>query len=67
MAAMERRVRVFHSFEDAERAEDEYYAALTPQQRVDLLIELIAAWTETLGGASEGLARVHRVVELSQS
>ena len=64
---MERRIAVFRGFDEAERADEEYYAALTPQQCVDLLLELIAAHTEELGGAAEGLARVHRVVELSQS
>jgi len=60
-------VRIFRSFADAERADDAFYASLTPQQRVDLLLDLIAAYTEQLGGSSEGLAGVHRVIPLSQS
>ena len=33
---MEKVLKVFSSFEEAERADDEYYASLSPQQRVDL-------------------------------
>ena len=64
---MVRAVRVFSSFEEAERADEEYYASLTPQERVDLLLELIARTREPLGEAGERLERVHRVVELSRS
>jgi len=64
---MERRVRVFRSFEESERADDDFYASLTPQQRVDLLLELVAAWREESGDAAQGLARVHRIAELSRS
>jgi hypothetical protein len=64
---MERRVQVFRSFEEAERAENAYYASLSPQQRVDLLLDLLEAWRESCGHADQGLARVHRVVKLSES
>jgi hypothetical protein len=64
---MDRRVQVFRSFDEAERAELDFYASLTPQQRVDLLLELVAAWRESLGGAADGFARVQRVAELSRS
>ena len=67
LSTMERRVQVFRSFDEAERAELDYYASLTPQQRVDLLLELVAAWREACGGSEEGIARVHRVVKLSES
>jgi hypothetical protein len=64
MAARE--VRVFSSFDAAERADDEFYASLTPQQRLDILLDMIAAYRESTGEASEGFARVYRVVELSR-
>ena len=67
LSTMERRVQVFRSFEEAERADEEFYASLTPQQRVDLLLELVAAWRESRGDAAEGIANVHRVVDLSES
>jgi hypothetical protein len=64
---MEKVFRVFRSFDEAERADDEYYASLSPQERVDLLLEMIAAYRESLGETEQGLKRVYRVVELSES
>lgn len=64
---MDKIVSVFNSFEDADRADDEYYASLSPQQRVDLLLDLIAAYRESLGETGQRLERVYRVVQLSES
>jgi hypothetical protein len=64
---MEKVLKVFSSFEEAERADDEYYASLAPQQRVDLLLDLIATYRESLGEAGQKFERVYRVVELSKS
>lgn len=63
---MEREIRIFHTFADAERADDDYYASLSPQERVDLLLELIAQYQESLGEAASRLERVCRVVALSE-
>lgn len=57
-------VHKFDSFEDSERADRAFYAALTPQQRLDLLLEIIAREREGLGEAGERCARVCRVVKL---
>lgn len=62
---MERILNVFHSFDDADRADDEYYARLSPQQRLDLLLELIERHRRSLGNAAERFERVTRVVTLS--
>ena len=64
---MEKLLKVFNSFEEAEQADDAYYASLTPQQRVDLLLDLIAAHRESLGETASRFERVYRVVELSES
>ena len=56
----------FRSFDEADAADAAYYAALTPEQRVDVLLELIAAHQEAVGEASQRLARVCRVVELAR-
>ena len=63
---MDRVVRIFRSFDEAEKADEAYYARLTPQERLDILLELIAAYRGTLGDAAERFERVHCVVELSQ-
>lgn len=64
---VERVVRVFGSFADADAADDDDYANLTPQARLDLLLELIERHRSALGEAAERFERVHRVVELSRS
>jgi hypothetical protein len=63
---MDRVAQVFDSFEEAERADDEYYASLTPEERVDILLEMIERYRSSLGEAAERFERVHRIVELSR-
>ena len=57
---------VFRSFEEADAADDQFYADLTPEERLDMLLELVARHRSDLGEAASRLERVHRVVELSQ-
>ena len=64
---MERVFRVLSSFEEADLADDEDYAKMTPQARLDVLLELIERNRSALGEAADRFERVHRVVELSQS
>lgn len=62
---MEKVVRVFASFEEADRADDEYFRKLSPQQRLDIFLELL--WRgRTHDEAGERLERVYRIVELSR-
>jgi WSTF/HB1/Itc1p/MBD9 motif protein len=63
---MERIAQVFPSFDAADQADDQFYADLTPQERIELLLELVERYRSTLGASAERLERVHRVVELSQ-
>ncbi|MBK9032875.1 MAG: hypothetical protein IPL61_16655 [Myxococcales bacterium] len=64
-ARKERRGQVFRGFEAAEAADDAYYAGLTPQARVAILLELIAAYQESIGEAQPRLERVCRVTQLT--
>jgi len=64
---VEKVAKVFHSFEDADRADEEYYANLTPQERLDILLDLIEQHRRSLGEADQRLERVYRITELSQS
>ena len=64
---MERVAQVFTSFADADRADDDYYAALTPSERLDILLELIERYRSSLGQPAQRFERVYRVIELSQS
>ena len=59
-------LRVFSSFREAEQADRAFYASLSPQERLDLLLDLVARQRESMGEAAQRLERVYRVVELSQ-
>ena len=63
---VERVARVFRSFEAAEQADDEFYAHLKPEARLELLLELIERHRRSLGEAASRFERVHSVVELSR-
>jgi hypothetical protein len=62
----QRELQVFQGFEAADRADDEYYAALAPQERLEILLDLVAAYRESTGETSTRLERVYRVTELSR-
>jgi len=64
---MEPLLAVFDSFAEADRADVEYYAALRPEERLEILLDLIARYRESLGEAAQGFERVHRVTELARS
>jgi uncharacterized protein YdeI (YjbR/CyaY-like superfamily) len=62
---MEKVVRVFHSFAEAEKADDEYYRSLTPQQRLQILLELVKS--KSADEPEQRLERVCRVIKLQDS
>jgi len=64
---MDKAVRVFGTHADADRADRAYYASLTPAERLDILLQLVATYQESLDESAKGFERVHRVVELARS
>jgi len=64
---MHRTIRRFNSLSEADAAEDEYYGALTPEQRLDLLLDLIEMYRSDQGEVAERFERVYRIDELSRS
>lgn len=62
---MERVGRVFQSCEEAERADDQFYAALSPEERLDMLLVLIERHRSALGKVADRFERVHRITELA--
>jgi hypothetical protein len=66
LMSLEHVAQVFHSFADADRADEEYYASLTPQERVDILLELIERYRSSFGQAADRFERVSRVTELAE-
>lgn len=61
---MEKIVRKFKTFEDAERHEWEFYRSLAPQQRLDMLLQIIK---DHDGEVEEGFKRVYRITKLPRS
>jgi hypothetical protein len=66
LIAMQDEVRIFSSFREAEEADTAFYASLSPQERLDLLLDLIARHRESIGETTERFERVYRVTELSR-
>ena len=63
---MARVVQIFRSFEDADEADDQFYSGLAPEERLDILLELVDRHRSALGEAARRFERVCRIVELSQ-
>lgn len=64
---MARVVRKFNSFEEAERAEFEYLSSLTPQQRLDAMLEFVYWATRDAPQILQRLCRFGRVRSMSYS
>ena len=62
---MEKKVRIFASFEEADEADARDDASMSAQQRLNLLIQLHDE--RHPDAAEQRLARVSRVVELERS
>ena len=63
--SVEKTVRIFTSFDDADEADARYHAAMSPEDRLKILIELRDR--RHPDAAEQRLARVCRVVKLEQS
>ena len=63
---MEKVVRIFGSHQEADAADEHYFQNLTPQQRLNIFLDLLWRGRDH-DEAAERLERVYRIVELSQS
>jgi uncharacterized protein YdeI (YjbR/CyaY-like superfamily) len=61
---MEKVARVFHSFADADQADGEYYRSLTPEQRLEILFDLVKS--KSSDEPEQRLERVCRVIKLQE-
>jgi hypothetical protein len=61
---VEKVVRVFHSFAEAEKAGEEYYRSLTPEQRLEILFELVQS--QQADEPEQRPERVCRVIKLQE-
>ena len=63
---MKKVIRVFKSFQEAEKADREFYQSLTPSERLDILLALIGRnQQDKPDEAGTGLERVYRVTKRS--
>lgn len=60
---MERTVRIFKSFEEAEKADTEYYRSLSPSERVDILLMLRDQYSPYDDELTQRFERVCRITE----
>ena len=63
---VERVAQVFSRLADADSADEECYASLSADERVDILLDLVEAYRDSLGPTAERFERVCRVTDLSQ-
>jgi hypothetical protein len=59
-------VKRYESLAEADAAELQYYWTLTPEERLEILLDLIETYRSNFLEASEGFERVYRVDELFQ-
>ena len=65
MIVMEKTVRVFDSFEEADQADTEYYRSLSPAQRVEILLILRDQYSPYDDEVTQGFERVCRIIKHS--
>jgi len=61
---MRKTVNKFDNHADADRANRRYYLGLTPEERLDILLELIARYQEDHPDGTKGFQRVCRILPL---
>jgi hypothetical protein len=64
---MERTVAKFSSHREADKATLDYYRSLSPQQRLDILLEMVESSRKEGDAAAERFERVYRITKLSPS
>lgn len=58
---MEKSLKIFSDMEEAERDDREFYGSMTPQERLDYLVDLLNRW----GKLNE--RRLERVIEIVEN
>lgn len=58
--------RIFRDHDEADRADDLFFAEMNPNDRVGLMVEMNQIFAEAFGAPNQGLRRVYRIVEQSR-
>jgi uncharacterized protein YdeI (YjbR/CyaY-like superfamily) len=61
---VEKTARIFHSFAEADKAEAQYYRSLTPEQRLEILFDLVDS--QKPDETEQRLERVCRIIKLQE-
>jgi hypothetical protein len=61
---MDRDIRTYQTLAMADEADRQYYASLSPQQRLEMVVDLVDRYLAAHGEAAERFERVHHVDEL---
>jgi hypothetical protein len=59
-------IRIYNSFDAAEKADKEYYRSLTPAQRIAMLLILRDQYSPYPNDVTEGFKRAYRVIKRKQ-
>lgn len=62
---MEKVLNVSRSFEEADRADKDYYHGLTPLKRLEILLELNKRWPQTDASTPPRFQRVCKIIKRS--
>ena len=60
---MDRTAKIFHSFEEAEKAETEYWKTLSGDKKLEVLEELRSKYWALTHERKPGFQRVYRIIE----
>ena len=61
---MDKVSKIYDSHSEADQADNEYYASLSPNKRVEILLELISNYASTYyDGFTERLQRVYKIID----
>ena len=64
---MEKVFRIFDSHNDADCEEKKYYLGLSPNQRVEILLQLVSNYSDTYNnGTTARLQRIYRIIDREQ-
>lgn len=60
---MDKVIKKYNSFEEAEKAEIEYWKNLEPRKKLEILEEIRLRYMEITGEGKQGFQRVYRIVK----
>jgi len=63
---MKKVIKKFNSFEEAKKAEIEYWKSLEPRKKLEILEEIRLRYMELTSEGKQGFKRVYRIIKQKQ-